>query len=167
MSRTASRGHLYGTGTRPVIRVTTVVILFAIAYAVLVLLFGVVPLNMMLRRYISAASIFRLWRVSMLQLAERTLVAALACLIGLAITGRMRARLTGSGMLALGALMSGALAGALDVELHHFGVTQLVRAARVAPVWGVVSSLAMTAVAALAVTLLLITRNTKVLTTDS
>jgi hypothetical protein len=167
MARTESRGHLYGASGRPVIRVSTVVILFAAAYAVLVLVFGILPLNMMLRRFLTAASMPKLWRESMVQLAERTLVAAVTCWIGLAISGRGRARLTGSGMLAVGALMSGALAGALDVGLHHFGVTQLVRAAHTAPIWGGALSLGMTAIVTLVVTLLLITRSTRVLTTDS
>jgi len=163
MAQSDSRGHLYSTGGRPSIRVSTIVILFAIAYAVLVFAFEIVPLNAMLKHYLSAASMPRLWRHSMLQLGERTLVAAVSCWIGLAVSGRVRSRLTGTGMLSVGALMSGALAGAIDVGLHHFAVTQLVRAARAAPASGVSLSLAMTAVTAFLVTLLLITRSTRVL----
>ena len=166
MTPAESRGHLYGAA-RPVIRVSTVVILFALAYAVLVLAFEILPLNMMLRRYLSAAAMPKLWLQSMLQLSERTLVAAVACWIGLAISGRARARLTGTGMLSLGALMSGALTGALDVGLHHFGVKQLVRAAHAAPIWGGMLSFGMTAIVAFVVTLLFIARSTRVLATDS
>ena len=161
MARTGSRGHLYGGGAQRSIRVSTIVILFAAAYAVLVFAFGIVPLNLILRRYVSAAAMPTVWLRSMIPLAERTAAAAAACWAGLAITGRGRARLTGSGMLALGALMSGALAGALDVGLHRVGVTHLIHAARTSAVWGTTLSLCMTIVVALAVTLLLITRSTR------
>ncbi|MEO8944931.1 MAG: hypothetical protein ABI338_00420 [Gemmatimonadaceae bacterium] len=166
MARTESRGHLYGGSAQRSIRVATIVILFAASYAVLVLAFGIVPLNLMLRRYVSAAAMPTIWLRSMIPLAERTAAAAAACWGGLAITGRGRARLTGSGMLELGAVMSGALAGALDVGLHRVGVTQLARAARAASVWGTTLSLCMTILVALAVTLLLITRSTKVVAVD-
>ena len=138
-----------------------------VVLAVLVLAFEILPLNMMLRRYLSAAAMPKLWLQSMLQLSERTLVAAVACWIGLAISGRARARLTGTGMLSLGALMSGALTGALDVGLHHFRVKHLVRAAHAAPIWGGMLSFGMTAIVAFVVTLLFIARSTRVLATDS
>jgi hypothetical protein len=166
MARTGSRGHLYAGDARSSIRVSTVVILFAVAYAVLVFAFSIVPLNMMLRHYMSAAAMPRVWLASMIPLAERTAAATVACWVALAITGRGRARLTGSGMLALGALMSGALAGALDVGLHRLGVGHLVKAARMAALWGTTLSLGMTVVIALVVTLLLITRSTRVIAAD-
>jgi hypothetical protein len=163
MVRTSSRGHLYGSAAGPVIRVSVVVALFAIAYAVLVLAIGIIPLNRLLHRLLSDSMMPGIWRNSMLRLAERTAVAAVACWAGLAMSGRVRGRLTGPGMLALGAAMSGALAGAVDVGLQHFWVAHLVRAAQSSPLLGHALSSAITASVAVLVTLLLITRSTKVL----
>ncbi len=167
MAQTNSRGHLYGTVTRPAIRVSLVIALFALAYAVLVLAVGVVPLNMMLRKLLDPSGMPRIWRTSMIRLGERTAVAAVACWLGLAVSGRIRGRLTGPGMLALGAAMSGALAGAVDVGLQRLWVTHLIRAAQASPMRGSALSSGITAVVAFVVTLLLITRSTKVLTTES
>jgi hypothetical protein len=158
--RMRSRGHLYSAAARPAIRVSLVIALFAVAYAVLVLAMGVVPLNRLLDRFLSDSVMQHLWRESMLRLAERTVVATIACWIGLALSGRSRGRLTGPGMIALGAAMSGALAGALDVGVQHFWVRHLVAASARAPLLGQAMSAAITATIALLVTLLLITRNT-------
>jgi hypothetical protein len=160
MLRMKSRGHLYSPATRPAIRVSLVIALFAVAYAVLVLAMGVIPLNRLLDRFLSDSVMQRIWRDSILRLAERTMVATLACWVGLALSGRSRGRLTGPGMLALGAAMSGALAGALDVGVQHFWVRHLVAAAQRAPLLGQAMSAAITAAIALLVTLLLITRST-------
>ena len=104
-----------------------VILLFAVAYAVIVLAIGVIPLNMLFRKLLGAAIMPSIWRNSLLRLLERTAVAALACSLALAISGRLRGRLTGKGMLALGAAMSGALAGAVDVGLQRLGVSYLVK----------------------------------------
>jgi hypothetical protein len=169
MARTESRGHLYGTAVRPAIRVSVVIALFAIAYAVLVLAMGTIPLNMLLSKLVAPREMSVIWRNSIIQLAERTVAATAACWLGLAVSGRIRmgARLTGTGMLALGALMSGALAGAVDVGLHRLLVKQMVVAARSSPLLGNVVSLGITAAVALLLTLLLITRSTRVLTAAS
>jgi hypothetical protein len=141
------------------IRVPVVIALFTIAYAALVLALGIIPVNLLLRRLMGAAGMPALWRSSAVQLAERTACAMLICWITLIITGRARGRLTGSGMLVLGAAMSGALAGAVDVGLHRLWVTRLVNAAHSSPLLGVAVSLAITAVVVLVVTLLLIVRS--------
>lgn len=161
MARSDSRGHLYGAASPRVIRVSLVILLFAVAYAVIVLAIGVIPLNMLFRKLLGAAIMPSIWRNSLLRLVERTAVAALACSLALAISGRLRGRLTGKGMLALGAAMSGALAGAVDVGLQRLGVSYLVKAAQSGAAWGVVASCLVTAAVAITVTLLLITRSTQ------
>ncbi|HEY5088237.1 MAG TPA: hypothetical protein VII66_12835 [Gemmatimonadaceae bacterium] len=167
MAQTNSKGRLYGSATPPVIRVSLVIALFAFAFAALTLALGVVPINMLLRKVLSASTMSGIWRNSMIQLADRTIAATIACWVGLAISGRIRGRLTGSGMLALGALMSGALAGAVDVGLHRLWVRRLIDAAHASPLRGVALSCAMSAGAALVVTLLFITRSTRVVTTET
>jgi hypothetical protein len=135
--------------------------LFALAYAVLTLAFGFVPTNMLLRKMMGASIMPEIWRNSVVSLAERTAAATIACWIGLALFGRARGRLTGKGMLALGAAMSGALAGAVDVGLHKLWVDHIIHAAHTAPWRGVSLSLAITAGTSLVITLALITRSLK------
>lgn len=136
--------------------------LFAIAYAIVTFGMGVLPLNMLLRKLMGASPMPAIWRNSMLQLAEQTAFAAVSCWIALAVSGRIRGRLTGRGMVALGAAMSGALAGALDVGAHKLWVTRLIQAAHAAPWRGHALSAAMTVGISLIVTLALITRSTTV-----
>jgi hypothetical protein len=167
MSQISSRGHLYSAESRQAVRVSIVIALFALAYALVTLAIGVIPLNMLLRKLMGSALMPAIWRNSALQLAERTALATLACWLALAISGRIRGRLTGRGMIAVGAAMSGALAGAIDVGAHKLWVSQLIQAAHTAPWRGQVLSAAMTVAVSLLVTLLLITRSTKVLSTDS
>lgn len=166
-SSTDSRGHLYALPTPRVIRVSLVILLFAIAYAVIVFAIGVVPLNMFLHKMFGASMMPRLWQNAMIRLAERTAVAAVACWLALAISGRIRGHLTGKGMLAVGAAMSCALAGAVDVGLQKLWTTDLVKAAHAGLMWGVALSCAITAVVAIVVTLLFITRSTKLVATAS
>lgn len=166
MARFNSRGHLYTSAARPVIRVSLVIALFALAYALVTLAIGFIPINMLLRKVMGSSIMPSIWRSSAVQLAERTAVAALACWIGLAISGRTRGRLTGRGMLAVGAAMSGALAGALDVGAHKLWVSHLIQAAHTAPWRGHVLSDAMTVVISALVTLLFITRSTNVLSAE-
>jgi hypothetical protein len=138
-----------------------VVAIFAVAYALLVVAIGIVPLNMLLGKLLEHGRMAGIWRDSMVQLAERTAVATAACWLTMVVTRRGRGRLTGSGMLALGAMMSGALAGAGDVGVRRLFVGQIVRAATTAPGLGVALSLGVTALVSIVVTLLLIARGTK------
>lgn len=161
MATSDSRGHLYGSASPRAIRVSVVILLFTFAYAAAVLAIGVVPLNMLFRKLLGAGIMPGIWRNSLLRLGERTIVAGFACWLGLAISGRIRGRLTGRGMLAVGAAMSGALAGAVDVGMQKLLVSYLVKAARAGLAWGVVFSCVVTAVVAIAITLLFITRSTK------
>ena len=165
-AQSSSRGHLYGATTRPAIRVSLVIAFFTLAYAVVVLAVGVIPLNMLIGKLVSPSGMPRLWRSSMLRLAERTAIAAAFCWLGLAVTGRIRGRLTGRGMLAVGAAMSGALAGAVDVALQRHWVSYLIKAAQASPLRGTALSSAITAAVSLLVTLLLIVRSTRVLTAE-
>ena len=166
MSRDNSRGHLYASAARPAIRVSAVVALFALAYAVVTLAIGILPINLLLRRVMGSTVMPSIWSNSAIQLAERTAIATLACLLALAFSGRARGRLTGRGMLAIGAAMSGALAGALDVGAHKLLVSRLIQAARAAPWRGHLLSDAITAAIAVAVTLLFITRSTSILASE-
>lgn len=163
MNKDDSRGHLYSSGTRKSIRVSATVAFFALAYAVISFAVGFVPINLMLRRMMGSGIMSYIWFNSALQLAERTAVAALACWLALKTSGRGRGRLTGRGMLAVGAAMSGALAGALDVGAHKLLVSQLIQAARTARWRGHLLSDIMTIVISVAITLLFITRSTTVL----
>jgi hypothetical protein len=158
---TDSRGHLYGMASPRVIRVSLVILLFAIAYAVVVFAIGVVPLNMFLRKMLGANIMPKIWQNAMIRLVERTAVAGIACWLALAISRRIRGRLTGKGMLAVGAAMSGALAGAVDVGLQKLWTPHLVKAAQAGLMWGAALSCAITAAVAIVVTLLFITRSTK------
>jgi hypothetical protein len=162
MAQTDSRGHLYGTPSRPAIRVSLAVVLFALAYAALLFGIGIVPINRFVARLVGPAMMPGIWRSSMIQAIERTAAAAFACWVGLAVSKRGRGRLTGAGMIALGVLMSGALAGALDVGLHRLWVRQMARAAYASPLAGSAFSLGLTAAVSLVITLLFITRSTRV-----
>ncbi|MEO7042767.1 MAG: hypothetical protein ABI035_10940 [Gemmatimonadaceae bacterium] len=163
MNKDDSRGHLYSSGTRKTIRVSATVALFALAYAVISFAVGFIPINLFLRRMMGPGIMTYLWVNSAVQLAERTAVAALGCWAALLASGRGRGQLTGRGMLALGAAMSGALAGALDVGAHKLLVSQLIQAARAALWRGHLLSDVMTIIISGAITLLFITRSTSVL----
>ncbi|MEO7102014.1 MAG: hypothetical protein ABI311_01645 [Gemmatimonadaceae bacterium] len=163
MNKDDSRGHLYSSGARKAIRVSATVGIFALAYAVVAFAIGFIPINLMLRRMMGSAIMLSIWVNSAVQLAERTAVAALACWLALLVSGRGRGRLTGRGMLAVGAAMSGALAGALDAGAHKLLVSHLIRAARIAQWRGHLLSDTMTFVVSVAITLLFITRSTSVL----
>jgi hypothetical protein len=167
MARTDSRGHLYSSASPRMIRVSLVILLFSVAYAVIVFAIGVLPLNMLFRKLLGAGIMPAIWRNAMIRLAERTAVAAIACWVALMISGRLRGRLTGKGMLALGCVMSGALAGALDVGLQKLWTSYLVKAAQAGLAWGVVLSCAITAAVAIVVTLLFITRSTKLVPAEN
>ncbi|HEY8312103.1 MAG TPA: hypothetical protein VIG47_16175 [Gemmatimonadaceae bacterium] len=162
MAQTDSRGHLYGTPTRPAIRVWLVVALFAVAYAALLFGIGIIPLNRFVTKLAGPSMMPGIWRNSMIQAAERTAAAAFACWIALAVSKRGRGRLTGTGMIALGVVMSGALAGAVDVGLHRLWVHQMVRAAHASPLAGSAFSLGITASVSVVITLFFITRSTRV-----
>jgi hypothetical protein len=161
MARNASRGHLYSPGTRPAVRAWLVIALFVLAYALLVLALGTIPLNMLLRKVMGPSAMPAVWRNSVVQLLERTAVAAIACWIVMAASGRARGWLTGRGMVLVGAAMSGALAGALDVGLHRLWITQLIKAAQASHLRGYAFSWGVTAAVVVVVTLLLITRSTR------
>jgi len=163
MKKDDSRGHLYSSGARRAIRVSAAVALFALAYAVISFAVGFIPLNLFLRRVMGPGIMTSLWINSAVQLAERTAVATLGCWLALLASGRGRGRLTGKGMLALGAAMSGALAGALDVGAHKLLVSHLIQAARTASWRGHLLSDVMTIVISVAITLLFIARSTSVL----
>lgn len=164
MTTVESRGHLYGTAPRRVIGVPALIGLFTLSFAVLVLAMGIAPVNLMLARMVAPSMVTVMWRNSMNQLAVRALVAALACLAALAITGRARGPLTGSGMLAVGAITSGALAGAIDIGVHKLWVRQMIQAYHASKLYGTAFSLGMTAAVAFLLTLLLVTRRMRIAT---
>lgn len=144
---------------------TTVVVLFAIAYALAVLCIGILPVNLMVARFAGVA-LWSVWLSSLRNLLLRTLAAGVACWIALRVTGRatapLRARSTRGGMLVIGALASGALAGVLDVVAHRLFVRALVGAARVSPLASVAVSLCLAALSAGIIALLCVVRGTRV-----
>lgn len=158
MSNTDSRGRLYGTAQDRAISVFAVVLLFTGAFAVLVLVMGVIPINVMLARMVNPSAASAMWRNSMNQLALRAFVAGVACWFVLALTRRARGRLTGPGILTLGALTSGALAGAIDVGLHKLWVRQMIDAYHSSRISGNALSLGITASVAAGTTLILMAR---------
>ena len=139
----------------------TLVALFALVYAVAVLCIGIAPVNLMLRTF-RGVIMGQIWLTSLTRLALQAVVAALACWVVLALAGRTRARLTGRGSLVLGAVASGALAGALDVVAHRLLVLGLGAAARPAPAAAESASLALTALSAGIIALLFLVRGTRV-----
>ena len=161
MIQTESRGHLYGTAQPRAISVSAVVLLFTIAFATLVLVMGVIPVNVMLARMVDPSAVSAMWRNSMNQLALRAFAAGVACWLALALTRRARGRLTGPGILTLGAASTGALAGAIDVGLHKLWVRQMIEAYHSSRLSGNAFSLGITAAVAAATTMILIARRMK------
>lgn len=158
-------GAAIRTGPRTATRVSVVIALFALAYAVVTLAMGIVPTNVLLRKVLGAAIMPTVWRNSLLQLLERTAIATATCWCTLAISKRASGRLTGKGMIAVGAAMSGALAGAVDVGVHKLWVANLIQQAHTAPWRGHLLSGVMTVAVSLLVTVLLIVRSTRAVPT--
>ncbi len=134
--------------------------LFTLLFAAVVVAIGVIPVNRMLARMLNPSAVSAMWRNSLNQLAIRAFVAAAACWLTLMLSGRTRGRLTGQGMLRVGAAMSGALAGGIDVALHKVWVGQMIRAYHESRAYGNAFSLGLTAIVAGLVTLALIVRLT-------
>lgn len=158
MEHIESRGHLYHGAQQRAISVLAVVILFTVAFALLVLVMAVIPVNVMLAKMVNPSAVNAMWRNSMNQLALRAFVAGVACWFALALTRRARGRLTGPGILTLGAVTSGALAGAIDVGLHKLWVRQMIEAYHSSRLSGNAFSLGITASVAAATTLVLMAR---------
>jgi hypothetical protein len=138
-------------------------VLFTIAYAVVVLVVGIVPVNLMLRHFMRAG-MPHIWRVSVVRLVVRSVVSGVACYALLRATGRARGTLastTPGGMMTIGALMSGALAGALDVGAHRLAVWPLIHLAHRSSAASELASALITALVTIAVAAALLVRHTR------
>lgn len=149
------------TPTRTTISVSpaSIVALFTIAYSITVLLVGFVPVNMSLGMF-RRVNMTNVWLISLARLAVRSAIAAILCYVSLYMTGRGRGPLTGKSVTA-GMLVSGALAGALDVVAHKLLVWRLIHAAMKSRIAGESLSVGLTAVVVLAVAALLVVRNVR------
>ncbi len=147
------------------IGIPALIALFTLLFAAVVLAIGVIPVNRMLARMLNPSAVSAMWRNSLNQLAIRSFVAAAACWLTLVLSRRTGGRLTGRGMLRVGAAMSGALGGGIDVALHKLWVGQMIRAYHESRAYGNAFSLGITAMVAGLVTLFLIVRRTRVIDT--
>lgn len=158
-----------GTHTIPArvpstLTVARTVAIFAAAYAIVDLVLGVVPVNLMLRHFMGAA-MPRVWLVSAIRLAVRTLVCAVGCAATLRVTGRSGGRLTSTaarGIMSIGAITSGAIAGALDVGAHRLLVWQLIHLAQRSSVASELGSALLTLAAAAVIAAILLVPRTRV-----
>lgn len=145
--------------------VARTVAIFAIAYAVVDLVLGIIPVNLMLRHFM-AGVMTRVWLISISRLALRTLVSAIACGVTLRIskrTGGLLVSSTARGVMSIGAITAGAIAGALDVGVHRLLVWQLIHFAQKSMIASEMCSALITFVAAGAITAILIVPRTRVL----
>lgn len=153
-----------GTSTRSsTLTPARTVALFTIAYAVVVLAVGIVPVNLMLRHFMRA-TMPDIWRVSIVRLVVRSVVSGAACYGLLRATGRARGALTSTtpgGMMTIGAMTSGALAGALDVGAHRLTVWALIHLAQRSSVASELASAIITALVTVAVAAILLVRRTR------
>lgn len=139
------------------------VALFTIAYAVVVLAVGIVPVNLLLRHFMRPM-MAHIWRVSVVRLVVRSVVSGAACHALLRATGRARGALTSTtpgGMMTIGAIMSGALAGALDVGAHRLAVWPLIHIAQRSSIASELASAVITALVTVAVAAALLVRRTR------
>lgn len=140
------------------------VALFTIAYAAVVLAVGIVPVNLMLRHFMRPM-MPHIWGVSMVRLVVRSLVSGATCYALLGATGRARGALTSTtpgGMMTIGAVMSGGLAGALDIVAHRGAVWPLIHLAHRSMVASELASALITALATAAVAGALLIRRTRI-----
>ena len=149
--------------------VASTVALFAIAFAVVDLALGVIPVNLMLRRFM-ATTMPQVWLVSMIRLGIRALLSAIACAGTLRIAGRAGGPLastTPKGIMSIGAITSGALAGALDVGMHRLLVWQMIHLAQRSRIASELGSALLTVASVAVVASILLVRRTRVVVTPT
>lgn len=158
------------SGTPPATRapstlsIARTVVLFAIAYAVVDLVLGVVPVNIVLRRYMGD-TMPHVWLVSFARLVLRAILSGAACAATLRATGRTGGPLTTTaprGIMSIGAITSGAVAGVLDVGAHRLLVWQLIHLAQRSNVASEVGSAFLTFAAAAIIAAILLVPRTRV-----
>lgn len=156
---TASTERIPATG--PTISVARLTILFAVAYAAVVLVVGVLPVNLMLAQFVEGGARV-LWTHSVLRLALQTFIAWIACYGTLRATGRTGGRLQGRGLLVIGSLLSGALAGAVEVALRPRMLHALHIARASSPFAAEALAALLTVVSVAIVVLLVVVRSTRI-----
>jgi hypothetical protein len=155
--------------TASTLSVARTVALFALAFAVVDLALGVVPVNLMLRRFMGAA-MPQVWLVSAIRLAIRAVISATACAVTLRVTGRAGGRLASTmpkGIMSIGAITSGALAGALDVGVHRMLVWPMIHLAQRSRAASELGSALLTAAGVALVASILLVRRTRVVATPA
>lgn len=156
--------HSTPTRSPSTLSVARTVAIFAIAYAVVDLVLGVVPVNLMLRHFMSAV-MPRVWLVSVVRLALRTLECAVGCAATLHLTRRAGGPLTSTarrGIMSIGAITSGAIAGALEVGVHRLLVWPLIHLAQRSTAASELASALLTLAAVAIVAVILLVPRTRV-----
>lgn len=174
-----ARGAVYftmDTGTSPasmeapsrsVLSVARTVAIFAIAFAVVDLALGIVPVNLLLRHFMRDA-MPHVWLVSVARLAVRCVISAVACASVLRASGRTGGLLTTTaqrGAMSIGAVTSGALAGALDVGAHRLLVRQLIQLAQHSSIASELGSALLTLASAAVIAAILLVPRTRIVRT--
>lgn len=145
------------------------VIVFAFAFAMVDLAIGVVPVNLMLRHFM-AGQMPSVWLVSVMRLVFRMLVSAAACAVTLRAAGRVGGPLTSTtprGIMSLGAITSGAVAGAIDVGVHRLLVWPMIHLAQRSSIAAEIISALLTAVVAGAIVVIMLVPRTRVVDSAS
>lgn len=143
--------------------------LFAVAFAAADLTIGVVPVNLMLRHFM-AGQMPSVWLVSLERLAFRMLVSAAGCAVTLRAAGRVGGSLTSTtsrGIMSLGAITSGAVAGAVDVGLHRLFVWPMIHLAQRSSAASEIASALLTGAVAAAIAAIMLVPRTRVVAARS
>ena len=149
--------------------VARTIVIFAVAYAVVDVALGVLPVNLMLRRFMGA-TMPRVWLVSLVRLVLGMIMGAAGCGLALRVSGRTGGRLTSTtarGIMSIGAITAGAIAGALDVGVHRLLVWRMIHLAQRTQLGAELVSALLTVAGAAIVTAILIVPRTRVVRADA
>lgn len=149
--------------------VARTIAIFAVAYAVVDFALAVLPVNLMLRHFMGA-TMPRVWMVSVIRLVLGTIMSAVGCGIALRLSGRTGGRLTSTsarGIMSIGAITAGAIAGALDVGVHRLLVWRLIHLAQRTQPGAEIAAALLTIAAAAIITAILIVPRTRVVRPDA
>ena len=149
--------------------VARTIAIFAVAYAVVDFALGVLPVNLMLRQFM-AATMPRVWLVSIARLVLGMIMGAAGCGVALRVSGRTGGRLastTARGIMSIGAITAGAIAGALDVGVHRLLVWRLIHLAQRTQLGAELAAALLTIAGAAIVTAILMVPRTRVVRADA
>ena len=149
--------------------VARTIAIFAVAYAVVDFALGVLPVNLMLRQFMGD-TMPRVWLVSIARLVFGMIMGAAGCGVALRVSGRTGGRLTSTtarGIMSIGAITAGAIAGALDVGVHRLLVWRLIHLAQRTQLGAELAAALLTIAGAAIVTAILIVPRTRVVRLDA